>query len=122
MTRLAPVLLAPLLLVAACAAPIGTPVPQAARLTDRVLTLSLSDGTRCTVDWAAVPAGRMPACGPGYGYAVHVEDRPNILRQLAQGLMLALGAEGVLAPMAEVVITDPAGSDWVFTSPQKAGE
>ena len=36
--------------------------------------------------------------------------------------MLALGAEGVLAPMAEVVITAPAGSDWVFTSPQKAGE
>ena len=111
-----------LMMLAGCAAPVAAPQPQAVRLTDRALALTLTDGTRCTVDWAAAPVGRMDACGPGYAYAVTVEDRPNFLRQLAEGLFLALGAEGVLAPMAEVVITDPAGVDWVFTSPRKTGE
>ena len=110
-----------LMVLAGCAAVSGPPRPEAARLTDRVLTLSLSDGTRCTADWATAPAGRMEECGPGYGYAVTVEDRPNILRQLVEGLLLTLRAERALAPMAEVVITDPSGVDYVFTSPARGG-
>ena len=109
-----------LLLLAGCTSVSGPPRPEAARLTDRALVLTLTDGTRCTADWATAPVGRLESCGPGYGYAVTVEDRPNVLRQLVQGLLLTLGAEKALAPMAEVVITDPAGVDYVFTSPQKA--
>lgn len=105
-----------MLLVAACVAPDLRPVPQAARLSQTVLTLTLSDGTTCRANWQAEPAGRMDGCGPGYGYAVRVVENPNILRQIFTGLTKALGAEGNVPPLAEVVITDPAGNDTVFVS------
>lgn len=122
MKRLAPIRLAPVLLLSACVAVPGDPVPQEVRLTQATMELRLSDGTRCRADWQAAPVGRMESCGPGYGYAVTVEENPNLLRQLAEGLMLALGAEGVLSPMAEVVITDPAGIDHVFRQPQRSAD
>lgn len=105
-------------LLGACAVAPGQVEPVSLRLGDETMTLRLSDGTLCSKGWVAEPVGRLDGCGPGYGYAVHVEENPNLLRQLAEGLMLALGGKGILAPMAEVVITDPAGTDWVFTSPQ----
>lgn len=106
------------ILLAGCAMPSGNPVPQAARLSDTVLTLTLSDGTVCRADWAAAGgSGRLEECGPGYGYAVNVVENPNILRQLFTGIVDALGADGVSPPLAEVVITDPAGMDRVFVSP-----
>ncbi len=106
-----------LLALAGCAA-IGQPVPQAARLSTEVLTLTLSDGTVCRADWAAAGGvGRLEACGPGYGYAVRVVENPNVLRQLFTGLTGALGADGHVPPFAEVTITDPAGVDHVFVSP-----
>jgi hypothetical protein len=40
-----------------------------------------------------------------------------VLRQLFTGLTAALGAEGAVPPMAEVVITDAAGVERVFVSP-----
>lgn len=95
----------------------GNPVPQAARLSADVLTLTLSDGMVCRANWAAAPVGRMDQCGPGYGYAVRVIENPNILRQIWTELTTALGADGAVAPLAEVVITDPAGVDRVFVSP-----
>lgn len=98
-----------------------TPVPQAARLSVEVLTLTLSDGTTCRADWVASGgAGRFQDCGPGFGYAVDVVENPNLLRQLFTGLTEALGAEGVSPPMAEVVITDATGRDHVFVSPPPA--
>ena len=106
-----------MLVLAGCVTVAGPPRPEAVRLTDRDLVLSLSDGTRCTALWAAAPVGRLDGCGPGYGYAVTVEDNPNILRQLVEGIVLALGGDGILAPMAEVVITDATGRDHVFVSP-----
>ena len=111
--------LLPLVLLAACAAPVADPVPQSVRLTDQRLTLLLADGTRCSVDWRRAPVGRMDNCGPGYGYAVTVEDNPNLLRQLVEGIVLALGGQGVLSPMAEVVITAPGGADQVFVFPDR---
>lgn len=98
-----------------------TTVPQAARLSAEVLTLTLSDGTTCRADWVASGgAGRFQDCGPGFGYAVDVVENPNLLRQLFTGLTEALGAEGVSPPMAEVVITDATGRDHVFVSPPPA--
>jgi hypothetical protein len=106
------------LVLAGCAAPQTAPVPQAARLSAEVLTLTLSDGTVCRTGWkAAGGVGRFDDCGPGFGYAVTVVENPNILRQLFTGLAEALGAEGTVAPMAEVVITDAMGRDHVFVSP-----
>ncbi|MDO9637537.1 MAG: hypothetical protein Q7J44_03240 [Pseudotabrizicola sp.] len=95
----------------------GTPVPQAARLSAQVLTLTLSDGTICRANWVQAPVGRMDTCGPGYGYAVRVIDNPNILRQIWTELTTALGADGAVAPLAEVVIEGPAGTRRVFSSP-----
>lgn len=94
----------------------GQPRPQSLRLTAETLTLRLSDGTTCRTAWAAAPAGRLQDCGPGYGYAVTLSPTTNPVRLLLEGIELALGGH-VLAPMAEVVITDPAGIDWVFASP-----
>lgn len=109
--------LPPMLMLAACVAP-HAPVPQAARLSQEVLTLTLSNGTVCRAGWAdAGGAGRLEPCGPGYDYSVRVIESPNILRRLFTGLTGALGAEGHLPPMAEVVITDATGRDHVFVSP-----
>jgi hypothetical protein len=107
-----------LVFVAGCTAPIGVAQPDTARLSNTVLTLTLTDGTVCRANWvAAGGAGRFENCGPGYGYAVRVIDNPNILRQIFTSLTHALGADGAVAPLAEVTITDPAGSDRVFVSP-----
>ena len=107
-----------ILALGGCAGLQANPVPQAARLSAEVLTLTLSDGTICRANWAAAGgAGRFDTCGPGFGYAVDVVENPNILRQFFTGLTEALGAEGVLPPMAEVVITDASGRDHVFVSP-----
>lgn len=100
----------------------GMPHPQAARLSQERLTLTLSDGTICRADWRAAPVGRMENCGPGYGYAVREFDNPNPLRRVWTGLTTALGAEGAVPPLAEVVITDPAGIDTTFASPAPVPE
>ena len=99
----------------------GTPVPQTSRLSAETLTLVLSDGTTCKARWAeAGGSGRFDTCGTGFGYAVDVVENPNLLRQLFTGLTSALGAEGAVPPMAEVVITDAMGRDHVFVSPPPA--
>lgn len=98
----------------------AAPVPQAARLSAEVLTLTLSDGTACRAEWAAAGgAGRFEDCRPGFGYVVNVVENPNLLRQIFTGLTSALGAEGAVPPMAEVVITDAMGRDHVFVSPPR---
>lgn len=112
-----------LMLLAGCAGVAGNPVPQAARLSADVLTVTLSDGSTCRADWVADGgSGRLEECGPGYGYAVKVVENPNILRQMFTGLVEALGADGVSPPLAEVVITDAAGVDRVFVSPPEIEE
>jgi len=104
-----------------CAMVQANPAPQTARLSADVLTLVLTDGTICKARWVeAGGAGRFETCGPGFGYAVDVVENPNLLRQLFTGLTEALGAEGTVAPMAEVVITDANGRDHVFVSPPPA--
>lgn len=112
----AAILMLPLL--SACALLQADPVPQAARLSDTLLTVTLSDGTTCRADWAAAGgAGRLDDCGAGYDYAVTVAETPNILRQLVDGVFAALGADGVSPPLGTVVLTDAAGRDFTFASP-----
>ena len=106
--------------LAGCAVPGGGAEPQAARLSETVLTVSLSNGTVCRADWAAAGgAGRLEPCGPGYDYRVTVVERPNLLRQFWSELTRALGAEGAVPPMASVEITDGVES-WTFASPPPA--
>ena len=105
--------------LAACAPmAVGMAVPREARLSAEVLTVTLTDGSVCRADWAASGGvGRIEDCGAGFGYAVNVVQKPNILRQLAVGVVAALGAEGALPPLAEVVLTDASGRDYSFVSP-----
>lgn len=105
--------------LAACAPlTVGMAVPREARLSENVLTVTLTDGSVCRADWAASGGvGRMDECGAGFGYAVTVVEKPNLLRQLAVGIIDALGADGALAPQAEVVLTDASGRDYSFVSP-----
>ena len=99
----------------------GAATPQAARLSAQMLTVTLSDGTVCRADWAASGGvGRMDRCGAGFGYVVTPVANPNLLRQIAVGVSAALSAEGALAPMAGVVLTDASGRDWSFVSPPPA--
>ena len=103
--------------LAGCAAMQPTAVPREARLSAEVLTLVLSDGTVCRADWAAAGgSGRLEPCGPGYDYRVTVVEKPNLLRQFWSELTAALGAEGAVAPMAQVTISGP-GRTWDFVSP-----
>jgi len=106
-----------LLALAGCVAPMAGARPDQARLSSSVLTLVLTDGTVCRADWVAAPSGRFDRCGPGFGYAVEVVQNPNVLRQIWTGITTALGAEGAVPPLAQVVITDAAGVDHVFASP-----
>lgn len=109
--------LAVVAVLAGCALPGGGVEPQAARLSSEVLTVSLSNGTVCRADWvAAGGAGRLEPCGPGYDYRVTLVERPNLLRQFWTELTRALGAEGVVAPLASVEITDGV-EVWTFASP-----
>lgn len=103
--------------LAGCAGLMQPPVPQAARLSAEVLTVTLADGTVCRADWAAAGgAGRLERCGPGYDYRITVVERPNLLRQFWSGLTLALGAEGAVPPMAKVELLGD-GRSWSFVSP-----
>ena len=104
-----------ILALCGCAGIATAPVPQAARLSADVLTVTLSDATVCRTNWQA--AGRLDGCGPGYDYTVTVDGNPNILRQWMQELALALDAKGAVPPYAVVMITDAQGRDWRFASP-----
>lgn len=105
-------------LLAGCAALQAPPQPQAARLSNERLTVTLTDGTVCRADWvAAGGAGRLEPCGPGFDYRVTVEENPNLLRQVFTEITGALGADGVVPPMAQVVVTDAAGRAFTFASP-----
>ena len=107
------------LVLAGCVSPLaGDPVALDARLSAEVLTVTLSDGRVCRVtNWPVAPEGRFDVCLPGHRYAVRVVENPNILRQIWTGLTSALGAEGAVPPMAEVVITDATGRARGVASP-----
>jgi hypothetical protein len=102
----------PLMLLLGCG--VAQPVPQAARLSADQLTVVMSDGTSCK---APIGAGEMPDCGTGLGYRVDLVENPNLLRRVIEGAFGALGADGVLAPLAEVTLTDAAGRTYRFVSP-----
>lgn len=94
------------------------PAPQGAVLSDRVLTVTLTDGSRCTADWrAAGGQGQMQGCAVPLSYQVAEVANPNLLRQLWVQLVEALGAEGIAPPMADVVLTGNDGRTWRYVSP-----
>ena len=94
------------------------PEPQGASLSADVLTVKLSDGTRCTADWrAAGGQGQMDGCAVPLTYSVAEVANPNILRQLWVQLTEALGADGLAPPMADVVLTRDDGRTWRYVSP-----
>lgn len=100
-----------------CAA-VTAPQPQGAALSDQVLTVNLSDGSRCTADWRASGGqGQLEGCAAPLSYQVSEVANPNILRKLWVQLVEALGADGIAPPMADVVLTAPDGRFWRYVSP-----
>lgn len=106
----------PVVLMGCAAMP--APEPQGAVLSDKVLTVTLTDGGRCSADWrAAGGQGQMQGCAVPLSYQVAEVANPNILRQLWVQLVEALGADGIAPPMADVVLTAPDGRTWRYVSP-----
>jgi hypothetical protein len=101
-------------LISACVQ-MAAPVPQEARLSASRLSVVLTDGTKCS---ASIEAVRLDRCGKGYDVVIDLVEKPNFLRQLAERAFGALGAEGNLAPMGKVVLTDAAGRSYRFVSPE----
>jgi hypothetical protein len=105
-------MLAPLALLVACAG--ATPVPISARLGADGAVIVLSNGTRCM---APMGAARLAGCGAGYDSLVQIEENPNLLRRfLAEGFV-AMGGQGILAPLGVVTLTDARGRAFQFASP-----
>jgi hypothetical protein len=100
------------LALAGCAV-LAVPTPQEARLSDQELSVTLNTGQICRAAWRSAPEGQI--CG--FGYRVTEVSKPNLLRQLFTEMTTTLGAEGLLAPMAEVVLTSPQGQSYRFVSP-----
>ncbi|SEN60744.1 hypothetical protein SAMN05216227_101846 [Pseudorhodobacter antarcticus] len=105
-------MLAPLALLVGCAG--MTAVPTSARLGAEGAVIELSDGSRCM---APMGAARLASCGAGYDSLVQIEENPNLLRRfLAEGFV-AMGGQGILAPMGVVTLTDAQGRAFQFASP-----
>ncbi|MGB8813345.1 MAG: hypothetical protein WCC57_09170 [Paracoccaceae bacterium] len=104
------------LLLGGCVALQGPQRPVAAKLSPEILTVTMSDGTRCATPWAA-GTGRMDACG--LEWRVEPEGQPNPLRRVFVELTGALGLEGSVTPRATVTLTDASGKGYGFVSPPK---
>jgi hypothetical protein len=107
----------PLVLAACVIAP--EPRPVAARLTPDALDVTLSDSRVCRAEKPAEGPweGALTGCPPGWRYAIDLDGRTNPGRLLVEAVLSALTLEGVLAPLAEVQVTDAAGRATVFDSP-----
>jgi len=99
----------------------ASPRPVAVEVSRTAIDVRLSDGSRCE---GPAPAGsptawsgRLTGCSASYPYDVAFETNPNLLRQGAEAVVEAIGADGLLYPMAEVAITGPEGQTWRFSSP-----
>lgn len=120
--RLKSLTLALVLPLAACVLPAAEPLPTEARLSDKTLTVRLTDGSTCTAPWRETGGqGRFTDCAAPLSYQVTEVANPNILRKLWIELVQALQAEGIAPPMADVTVTSDQGRNWRFVSPPPAG-
>lgn len=88
----------------------GSDMPLAVMLTDTTLSVRLSDGTRCRVQ---LGGERLDQCGSGYAYRVLPLEHRNFLRRGFEAIL----PEGLLYPMARIVLTDMSGRQYQFDSP-----
>ena len=101
-----PTLLSALLALSACAAaPPPQPNPERIDLLSNRLTVHFSDGSRCSADIAAAPAGALAGCAVAMDYSVTLRRQIHIP-----------AAEGLIEPYATVRLTrhsDGRVYDWV---------
>jgi hypothetical protein len=111
--RLFPVAL-PLMLMACAMQP---PVPVAARLSQQALRVEMSDGALCSAALAgdAPWSGDVPACGLHYVVTPTAAGSP--IRLAFDAMIAALRAGALVAPTADIVVTDSTGTSHAFTSP-----
>ncbi len=113
------IVLCAVLTVSGCAMVTAPAHPVGARLAGERLVVEMSDNSRCQAEWAA-GSGRIADCAGGISWQVDVDDRPNPLRYFWAELFGALGGKTILAPMADITLSDAAGRRYVFRSPNPA--
>ena len=103
------------LLLAACALP--APVPVAARLSQQALKVDLSNGTVCSapLQGAAPWEGDLPACALHFLVTPTAAGHP--VRLAFDAMIAALRAGDLVAPMADITLTDAGGQSYHFASP-----
>jgi hypothetical protein len=120
-TALALPLIAPLAL-AACTS--GPATPTVVQLDRDLLSVRMSDGATCRGpapdgDRDAGWSGVLQDCPWDYGYTVAMDPQTNPLRLVLEEVLGAIGADGVLVPLATVTITGADGSARVFETPDR---
>lgn len=95
--------------------------PKEVRVTQDVLSVRLTDGTRCTAPRPEVGnwAGQFDTCDSPIEYRVEGVDQTNPLRIIFEEFLGALGGQDLLLPEARVTLTAPDGREWVFLSPPR---
>ena len=110
------------LTLSACASFGTAPRPAEVQLTKDQLVVSLTDASRCTMarPEGAAWEGTLEGCAIAWPYAVQLDPRSNILRQLIDAIFER--SETVrLNAFGTVTITDPAtGEVFRFVSPPPA--
>lgn len=103
--------------LAGCATMAGGPQPAEARLGRASLAVVMTDGTTCRGDLAG-PApwqGQLAACGLAYRVTPQGGDSP--VRLAFDAMIAAIRAGDLVAPMADIVLSDAAGRVFRFASP-----
>ena len=108
--------LLPMALLAGC---LNTfPQPQTVDVSALGIEVQMSNRQTCTGP-APLPgsswSGTLQGCDAPYPYRVTLDDRPNVLRDVLETGLAAVGVP--LAPVATVEIDGPSGNTWRFASP-----
>jgi hypothetical protein len=114
----------PLVFAAACAQimlPDGA--PDEVSLSGQILTVRMSNGSKCTVDltrkdWtkgAPTITGEMPGCGGGLTYNIRPEGPSHVQKTVGGGL------GNYFAPYARVQLISGKGQSWTYDFPTGGG-
>ena len=114
----APVALATLTALAACA--MGPATPEQVTLDADLLSVRMSTGATCRGPAPASGAetgwsGTLTGCATPYPYTVEIDPRTNPVRFVLQEIL----GDRIIGPLATVTITDASGRDRVFQTPER---
>ena len=114
--RLAPlILIAASLLVSACALP--APAPVGARLSQQALRVEMSNGAVCSAALTGDAPWRGDLADCGLSYQVTPTTNGSPIRLAFDALIASARAGNLVAPLADIILTDGTGRPYSFASP-----